>query len=271
MRTQMTVCLMLLTLAGCGRSSEERQQELDQQKLSAEMMKTQQEQMALMLEKEKKSLEQLKETESSETRIREQKRALDERQATLGNAEAQLKSRMTDMETREANLQSREEQIKALDEKNQAALRLIAAKNAEVTEKLAKLDQRTIGDRIETGWSEHAHALDKERWLKWFAELEMRVGRDDARRQFLDHVTEGTIHKLSLIPPGRLTIDIDEARQELQSELKNKTRLDGSDEAFLNSAEKIVVGYIQKVTSNKLTSDDEWDYRVGVISKWGSN
>jgi hypothetical protein len=144
------VGVSLLIVAGCGKGAEERNLELEQQKLTLQLMQSQREQLASLAEREKAALaiekknsETLKQIENRQSNLDATSKDMDERQARL---KIDLAKATDAIKAKEAKLAVREAELRALQDESRGAMQRIAAKDQEVNARIAGLQAQAAAE-----------------------------------------------------------------------------------------------------------------------------
>ncbi len=137
---------ILAPVLGCGRTMEQANLELEQDKLRLELMHAQRDELATLVKKqkevgalEKKNEESLQQLDKRRSEIQRLEQEVKQQQAALKSASAKEDARL---KAAEDQLTAKEAELKTIEGRNKDTLKRIAAENRAVYEKMSSLETR---------------------------------------------------------------------------------------------------------------------------------
>jgi hypothetical protein len=181
------VCLPLLALAGCSKSAEDRNLELEQQKLTVQLLNSQREQLAFLTEREKAVADAEKKNAETVKQIDSRQRDVDLASRELAAGENALREKEAKIANREAEISTREEQIRLEEQKVEQRMQAVNSRLAEMQRAAAADAQRAANE---------ARAREEGQRPEIIARLKQRQPDLD---RLIDLTTDVAIHISNLV------------------------------------------------------------------------
>ena len=241
---------ILAPVLGCGRTMEQANLELEQDKLRLELMHAQRDELASLVKKqkevgalEKKNEESLQELDKRRSEIQRLEQEVKQQQAALKSASAEEDARL---KAAEDQLTAKEAELKAIEARNKDTLKRIAAENRAVYEKMTSLEARLARAESRTTAPSQEANSGKGKPVDRVAQ---------ARQQYLEALADATISIAAKVPIGTASENPQHARHELLQQLQKIGQTESEDQ-YQEAARQVAEQFALKVTNGMLTNPE---------------